>query len=109
MAGPKKSRKSPVEHKVGTHTRRGKVVDEFKRGSGKHPDKPTRSRPKVVVKGSRKGPVGTEGGYRVRLWYVDHNTEKFDFNDKDFQSAQRTGFGKSGNVVHPIKVSVRRI
>ena len=108
MAGPTK-RKSPIEHKVKKHKHMGTIVEEFKRGSGKNPNKPTRSRPKVTVKRSRKGSGGSEGGYRVRLWYVDRNTEEFDFRDKSFQSAQKTGFSKSSNVIHPIKVSIRSI
>jgi len=108
MAGPKKSRKSPVEHKVGTHTRRGKVVDEFKRGSGKHPDKPKRSRAKKVV-GRRGLPLGGRGDYRVRLHYVQSGNENFKLEAESFQEAQKSGFRRSDNVFEPIKVTIRRI
>ena len=109
MPGPL-TRKSPVEHKVRKHKRMGKDIDEFTRGQGQRETGPVRSRPKKIVQSvKRGGPLGGDGEYRVRLVYVDHNPEKFDFDSTSYQEAQRTGFAMSGNVEHPLQVSIKMI
>ncbi len=58
------SRKSPVRHKVKTHTRQGKRIKSFERGKGKKPQRPRKV-------------VGRSGWYTDRLgrrWRVDRWT-----------------------------------
>ncbi len=102
-----RKRRTPIEHTVSEHTRKGKVIAPFQRGKGKRASKTVRSRVKKTVQKPSGDPIGVEGSYRVRLWYVSHSNEKFDLESTNFQEAQKSGFGMSSNVEHPIKVSVR--
>jgi hypothetical protein len=64
----RKKRKSPVRHRVRSHTRQGRIVNSFVRGKGSRTQKVVNSSPKkLVTKIKEKKFLGKIGGMKVYL------------------------------------------
>ena len=96
------TRKSPYEHPVKAHTRKGRPVKRYRRGKGKKPLRVRRKRRVVtevgVIKKVRRIPVEKLKkkfrNYRVTITHVDAPSETVLTPGKDYANAADRGMVK---------------
>lgn len=91
-------RHTPVRHKVKAHTRKGKPVKSFMRGSGSKSTKKVAS-PTVKAKNKPKG-------YTVKFKYTAKDTEIIKVIAPSYQDALDEGFEEKEDSRTPIEITV---
>lgn len=89
------TRKSPVKHKVKSHTRSGIAVKNYERGKGKRVEK------------EKTMHITANIGYNVSFWFSNGSRETFNLPEKTIGSALRAGISKIQQPLIPVRAQIR--
>lgn len=88
------ARKSPIKHDVKQHTRNGKLVHHYERGSGKAP--------RVAI-----GRVHRSSGARFTVTLMGDKTESFTSDASGYLGALDSGINRASGSVQAIRIRRR--
>ena len=97
-------RKSPIKHKVRSHTRKGKIILDYFRGHGERPKKISKPTVKIYEK-SRKD----MNKYRITIKYTGNQRESFTVEAPSYPKAIEQSLISRLRVTPPKQIDVIKI
>ena len=97
-------RKSPIKHKVRSHTRKGKIILDYFRGHGERPKKISKPTVKIYEK-SRKD----TNKYRITIKYIGNQRESFTVEAPSYPKAIEQSLISRLRVTPPKQIDVIKI
>jgi len=97
-------RKSPIKHKVRSHTRKGKIILDYFRGHGERPRKLSKPTVKIYEKNKKD-----TNRYRITIKYIGNQRESFLVTAKSYPNAIEQGLISRSKIIPPKQIDVVKI